>query len=91
MLKAESPACTINSTSDNDRILLKEKPKSLARKYVAPLTLRRGQHHKAKFVVSGKTEDCFCLAKICEVSLEHSHLIDYEGNSALLCLGTANL
>ena len=34
-------------------------------------------------VMSGRTENRSCVARTWQVSLEHLHLVDYEGNSAL--------
>jgi len=60
-------SCRHNYRLDKVRTLLKEKLKGLALRLRDPLQL------------SGRADDGLCVARTCQVGLEHSHLVDYEG------------
>ena len=72
---------------DKDCPLSKEKLKSLAERLCGPLRLYMSsvdiQECNTKFLASGRDDNCFCVARTCQVSLKYSHLVDYKGNTAL--------
>ena len=66
--------------SDKDRALPKEKFKSLDESLRGTLRLSRVDRI---VLASGKAKNRSCVAETCQVSLECSHLVDYEGDTAL--------
>ena len=67
---------------DKDRMLPKEKLKSLTERLCGPLRLSGVDSivTQSSSHLEGPTT---CVARTCQVSLKHSHLVDYEGNTAL--------
>ena len=68
---------------DKDNALPKEKLKSLTERLYGPLQLSCMDSIVTKFIMSERADNCSCVAITCQVSLEHSYLVDYKGNTAL--------
>ena len=71
--------------SDKDRTLPKEKLKSSAERLRGPLRLSSMDRIVTQnLLMSGRADNHSCVATTCQVSLECSHLVDYEGNTVLI-------
>ena len=57
---------------------------SLIERLCSPLRLSfMGSFKTQRVIVSGRADNCSCVARTCQVSLKQSHLVDYEGNIVL--------
>ena len=64
---------------DKKSALPKKMSKNVAERLCGPLQ-PSGVDNNTKFLAADK---CSCVHRTCQVSLEHSHPGDYEGNTAL--------